>query len=124
MNLATVEMKAFVPARDFVQSKAFYAQLGFNISWSSDDLAYVHYGNTSFLLQAFYVPEHSSNFMMHLLVESVDDWHAHVLASGVVEAFGVRVDEPRDRPWRIRDFPLFDPSGVLWRIGTNIGELA
>lgn len=124
MNLATVEMKAFVPARDFVQSKAFYAQLGFNIPWSSDDLAYVHYGNTSFLLQAFYVPEHSSNFMMHLLVESVDDWHAHVLASGVVEAFGVRVDEPRDRPWRIRDFPLFDPSGVLWRIGTNIGELA
>ncbi len=124
MNLATVEMKAFVPARDFVQSKAFYAQLGFNIPWSSDDLAYVHYGNTSFLLQAFYVPEHSSNFMMHLLVESVDDWHAHVLASGVVEAFGVRVDEPGDRPWRIRDFPLFDPSGVLWRIGTNIGELA
>lgn len=121
MNLATVEMKAFVPARDFAQSKAFYAQLGFSIPWSSDDLAYVHYGNTSFLLQAFYVPEHASNFMMHLLVENVDDWHAHVLASGVVEAFGVRVDEPRDRPWRIRDFPLFDPSGVLWRIGTNIG---
>ena len=124
MNLATVEMKAFVPARDFARSKAFYAKLGFNIPWSSDDLAYVHYGNTSFLLQAFYVPEHASNFMMHLLVENVDDWHAQVLASGVVEEFGVRVDEPRDRPWRIRDFPLVDPSGVLWRIGTNIGEPA
>lgn len=124
MNLATVEMKAFVPARDFAQSKAFYAKLGFSIPWSSDDLAYVHYGNTSFLLQAFYVPEHANNFMMHLLVENVDDWHAHVLASGVVEAFGARVDEPRDRPWRIRDFPLFDPTGVLWRIGTNIGEPA
>lgn len=62
--------------------------------------------------------------MMHLLVENVDDWHAHVLASGVVEEFGVRVDEPRDRPWRIRDFPLSDPTGVLWRIGTNIGEPA
>lgn len=124
MNLATVEMKAFLPARDFAQSKAFYAKLGFNIPWSSDDLAYVHYGNTSFLLQAFYVPEHAGNFMMHLLVENVDDWHAHVLASGVVEEFGVRVDEPRDRPWRIRDFPLSDPTGVLWRIGTNIGEPA
>lgn len=124
MNLATLEMKAFVPARDFMRSKAFYAKLGFDIPWSSDDLAYVHYGGTSFLLQAFYVPEHASNFMMHLLVEDVDDWHAHVLASGVVEEFGVRVDEPRDRPWRIRDFPLFDPTGVLWRIGTNIGEPA
>jgi len=124
MNLATVEMKAFVPARNFAQSKAFYAKLGFNIPWSSDDLAYVHYGNASFLLQAFYVPDHASNFMMHLLVEDVDDWHAHVRASRVVEEFGVRVDEPRDRPWRIRDFPLFDPTGVLWRIGTNIGEPA
>lgn len=121
MNLATVEMKAFVPARDFAKSKAFYARLGFDIPWSSEDLAYVHYGNTSFLLQAFYVSEHAGNFMMHLLVENVDDWHAHVLASGVAEEFGVRVDEPCDRPWRIRDFLLFDPTGVLWRIGTNIG---
>jgi hypothetical protein len=87
VNLATVEMKAFVPAHDFAQSKAFYTRLGFNVPWSSDDLAYVHYGNTSFLLQAFHVPEHTNNFMMHLLVENVDDWHAYVLASGAVEAF-------------------------------------
>ena len=29
---------------------------------------------------------------------------------------------PEDRPWRIRDFVLVDPSGVLWRVGQNIGE--
>ncbi|HEX5430614.1 MAG TPA: VOC family protein [Bryobacteraceae bacterium] len=124
MNLATVELKAFVPARDFAVSKAFYSRLGFEIPWSSDELAYVRHGHTSFLLQAFYARELAENFMMHLLVENVDDWYVQVLASGVKEEFGVRVDEPRDRPWRIRDFPLFDPSGVLWRIGTNIGEPA
>ena len=120
MNLATVEIKAFVPARDFEASKAFYEALGFAVPWSSEDLAYVHHGETSFLLQRFDVPGHAGNFMMHLLVENADDWHANVVASGVAERFGVRLTPPQDRPWRIRDFCLTDPSGVLWRIGHNL----
>lgn len=120
MNLATVEMKAFVPARNFERSKAFYTALGFAIPWSSDDLAYVHFGSTSFLLQHDDAADFSTNFMMHLLVENVGDWHRHVVDTGIERAFGVRVDVPEDRPWRIRDFPLWDPSGVLWRIGQNI----
>jgi catechol 2,3-dioxygenase-like lactoylglutathione lyase family enzyme len=120
MNLATVEMKAFVPARDFATSKAFYGVLGFEVPWTSDDLAYVRHGGTSFLLQRFFVPEHAGNFKMHLLVEDADAWHAQVLASGVVERFGVRLSAPEDRPWHIRDFTLTDPAGVLWRIGHNL----
>lgn len=58
--------------------------------------------------------------MMHMLVENVDDWHASVLASEVVRKFGVRLGKPEDRPWRIRDLVLTDPTGVLWRIGQNI----
>jgi catechol 2,3-dioxygenase-like lactoylglutathione lyase family enzyme len=120
VNLTEIEMKAFVPARDFAVSKAFYVALGFEVPWSSEDLAYVRYGSTSFLLQKFFVAEHANNFMMHLLVDNVDDWYKHIVASGVVEQFGVRIEPPEDRPWRIRDFPLTDPTGVLWRIGQNI----
>lgn len=120
MNLATVEIKAFVPSRNFGESKQFYLTLGFEIPWSSEDLAYVRYGETSFLLQSFYEPAHTSNFQMHLLVENVDDWHAHVRSSGVRESFGVDVGKPENRPWAMRDFTLFDPSGVLWRIAQNI----
>lgn len=120
MNLAAVEIKAFVPATDFELSKQFYLALGFEVPWSSEDLAYVRYGNTSFLLQAFNYPEFVKNFQMHLLVENVNDWHSQVLASGVVGRFGVRVDAPQDQPWGMRDFPLFDPSGVLWRVAQNI----
>ena len=120
VNLKAVEIKAFVPARDFAASKSFYQALGFEVPWSSDDLAYVRFGETSFLLQKFFVAEHAHNFMMHLLVENVDDWYRHVMASGVVEKFGVRIEPPQDRPWAIRDFPLTDPTGVLWRIGQNI----
>ncbi|MGN6513822.1 MAG: VOC family protein [Lysobacteraceae bacterium] len=120
MNLDTVEIKAFVPARDFAASKAFYQALGFAVPWSSDDLAYVHHGDTSFLLQRCDAADHASHFMMHLLVANADDWHAHAVASGVVERFGVRLTAPEDRPWRIRDFCLTDPAGVLWRIGHNL----
>ena len=120
MNLATVEIKAFVPSRDFEQSKKFYLALGFEIPWSAEDLAYVRYGDTSFLLQSFYEPVHACNFQMHLLVEDVDDWHAHVRSSQVHDRFGVEIGEPENRPWAMRDFTLFDPSGVLWRIAQNI----
>ncbi len=120
MNLAAVEIKAFVPSRDFEKSKQFYLALGFEIPWTSEDLAYVRHGETSFLLQAFYEPVHASNFQMHLLVENVDDWHAHVRSSGVRDRFGVVIGQPENRPWAMRDFTLLDPSGVLWRIAQNV----
>ena len=50
-DLSAVEIKAFVPARDFALAKRFYEDLGFTIKWSDSDLAYLHCGESSFLLQ-------------------------------------------------------------------------
>ena len=116
-----VEIKAFVPAHDFELSKRFYTDLGFTVASSSDDLAYLHAGNASFLLQKFYVKEHAENFMMHMLVADVEQWWRHVQEAKLVERYGVQASPPEDRPWAIRDFVLSDPAGVLWRIGQNIG---
>lgn len=120
LNLRTVEAKAFVPARDFALSKRFYLALGFEIPWSADDLAYVRHGDSSFLLQDFFVQQHTDNFQMHLLVEHVDDWWQHLKAQRIAEAFGVSIGQPEDRPWGMRDFALFDPSGVVWRIAQRL----
>ena len=120
LNLATVEIKAFVPARDFALSKRFYQALGFTLASEFDGVAYFHCGDCSFLLQNFYAAEFADNLMMHLLVENVDDWYAHVQSQGIAEAFGVRVDAPVNQAWAMRDFVLFDPSGVLWRIAQNL----
>ncbi|MET0616376.1 MAG: VOC family protein [Luteibacter sp.] len=117
--METVEIKAFVPARDFGLSLRFYTDLGFTSPWSSDDLAYLHAGNCSFLLQKFHVEDHAANFMMHLLVADLDAWWRHVETQRLAERYGVRVDPPADRPWGMRDFVLLDPSGVLWRIAQN-----
>jgi catechol 2,3-dioxygenase-like lactoylglutathione lyase family enzyme len=98
-NLTTVEAKAFVPARDFALSKRFYQDLGFDLAWSGDHLAYFRHGNSSFLLQDFYNAEHAGNFMMHLLVEDVDAWWRHVEAQGIAAKYGVKTEPPEDRPW-------------------------
>ncbi|BCD86587.1 glyoxalase [Pseudomonas solani] len=119
-TLETVEMKAFVPAKDYEQSKAFYLDLGFKPGGVSEEIAYFSHGDCAFLLQNFYEQALAENLMMHLLVKDVEAWWQHVQASGVIERYGVRAIPPEDQPWRIRDFILFDPSGVLWRIGQNI----
>src|SRR3954454_1804672 len=118
-DLSAIEIKAFVPARDFALAKQFYSDLGFEIAWSSEDLAYLRHGTTSFLLQNFYVAEHAGNFMMHLLVNDVDAWWRHIQEQGIVARYGVKAEPPDDRPWGLRDFPIADPTGVLWRIGQN-----
>ena len=118
-NMKTVEAKAFVPARDFALSKRFYQDLEFVLAWSSDDLAYLRHGNSSFLLQNFYNKDHADNFMMHLLVENVDAWWRHVEAQELDVKYGVKIEPPADRPWAMRDFVIVDPTGVLWRIGQN-----
>lgn len=119
-NLTTVELRAFLPAKDFNLSRRFYQDLGFAETWSSDDLAEFYAGRSSFLLQRFYQKDLAENLMMHLLVEDVDAWWRHVVAKELAQKYGVRAEPPEDRPWGIRDFILNDPTLVLWRIGQDI----
>lgn len=118
-TLETIEIKAFVPTKDFDLSKRFYQDLGFTLAWSSAELAYLHHGNTSFLLQNFYHQEHAANFMMHLLVVDVEAWWQQVQSRKLAERYQIRLIPPQQQPWGMRDFVLIDPSGVLWRIAQN-----
>ena len=118
-NLNAVEIKAFLPARDFELSQRFYLDLGFLMPSCDGDIAYLHYGECSFLLQNFYVKELVDNLMMHLLVEDVDAWWEMVRTKEIAERYGVKVGALENQPWHMRDFVLFDPSGILWRIAQN-----
>lgn len=119
-NLQAVEIKAFVPAKDFALSKRFYQDIGFEMASDGDGVAYFRRGEASFLLQDFYVEDLARNFVMHLLVEDVDAWHAHIRQAGVAQRCGVGIGPVELWPWRMRDFVHFDPSGVLWRVAQNL----
>lgn len=118
-NLRVTEIKAFVPSKDFQVSKQFYKDLGFTMASEGGGVAYFHFEHVSFLLQDFCTDSLAEKFMMHILVEDVDAWWSHVQSSGVVSKYSVKLTDVEAQPWRMRDFCLTDPSGVLWRIGQN-----
>ena len=118
-TLRAIEIKAFVPAKDFALSQRFYRDIGFEQKSEVDGIAYFAHGEVSFLLQDFYVEALAANLMMHLLVEDVDAWWARLHAQRIDEIYGVKLTPVEQQPWRMRDFILFDPSGVMWRIAQN-----
>jgi len=119
-NLKAIELKAFVPAKDFELSKRFYQDVGFTLASDTEGVAYLHHGDVSFLLQNFYEESLAKNLMMHLLVEDVQSWWDRLQEVGISAKYGVRIGNIELQPWAMRDFVLFDPSGVLWRIAQNV----
>ena len=63
---AVLELNAFVPAKNFDLCKQFYSYIGFEMTWSSGEIAKFKVGTFTFLLQKFYVQQHAENFMMNL----------------------------------------------------------
>jgi hypothetical protein len=124
--LIPIELKAHLPSKDFEVSKQFYQDIGFTLCWSNGGLALLHYGphgvhaQPAFLLQNYYVKEFAENLQMHLLVQDVDAWSAQIQAKQISRKYGVEIGQPEDRDWKMRDFTLFDPCGVLWRIAQDI----
>jgi len=112
-------IRAFVPARDYPTSQAFYEALGAAPLFKSPEISGYRWGQASFLLQNFYVEALAANFMMQLRVADPDAWWARIEALDLVARFGVRAPmAPTDRPWG-RVLTLFDPAGVLWQITRN-----
>jgi len=118
--LGVVELKAFVPARDFALSKRFYRSLGFTQKSEGGGVAYFHYGSCAFLLQDFYTKEFAENCVMHLQVQDVREWFSHVRTADLAGMFGVQVTPLVDQPWGMTEFVVIDPSGVCWHIAQNI----
>lgn len=55
--------------------------------------------------------------MLHLWVDSVDDWYAYLKAKGLEERYeGVKLAEPKVMPWGLRICFVWDPAGVLLHI--------
>jgi hypothetical protein len=113
--MAVEDVRAFVPARDFAQSKAFYEAIGWTPVWTDDDgLALMELGGYRFMLQNFYVKEWAENFMLAIVVADATAWFRRVsdaLSSGMHGS--ARVAEPKVEDWGALVTYVWDPSGVL-----------
>ena len=71
---SVLDLKPFLPAKEYAVARQFYLDLGFTMVWEGDQLAAFQVGEFRFLLQNYYVKELAGNFMMHLLVKDADAW--------------------------------------------------
>jgi catechol 2,3-dioxygenase-like lactoylglutathione lyase family enzyme len=108
-------LRPFLPARNFELSKRFYTELGFRVEPLASDLAEMHLGSHSFLLQNYFVDAWAANFMMHVLVTDLDNWWKHIAALDLTSRYAVESPRaPKLEPWGLSVAYVFDPSGVLW----------
>jgi hypothetical protein len=109
-----LEIRAFVPSRDFDLSKRFYCALGFQLEWSNDELAYLSSQKVGFFLRNGDMESAAQGHLYQLVVADVDEWWER--ARSPAFAFGIDLEPPVTHPWGTRDLLMRDPSGVQWRV--------
>jgi hypothetical protein len=117
---SVLDLKPFLPAKDYQVARQFYLDLGFTIAWEGDQLAAFQVGEFRFLLQNHYVKEWAGNFMMHLMVKDADAWWQRIQDAKLAEKYpDIMAKPPTMQPWGLRVLYLSDPSGVLWHIADD-----
>ena len=110
-----LDLKTFVPAKDFDLSRRFYNDLGFKENFVGTDVAEFQIGGYRFLLQNYYVAEWAGNFMMQLLCDDVMPWWEKVNHPDFRDQYPeIVLKAPTLQPWGLRVMFVSDPSGVLW----------
>jgi catechol 2,3-dioxygenase-like lactoylglutathione lyase family enzyme len=114
-ELTASDLRPFVPAKDFAQSKRFYAALGWETRDVADGLALVRLADQQhFYLQDYYVKALAENCMLHLTVADAQAWYRHVSAVLQRGRFpDARVQPPRPQSYGAVVTFVHDPSGVL-----------
>jgi hypothetical protein len=116
------ELMAFVPSgKDYGLSLRFFQDLGFTVSWKSDEMAVLRKDACCFFLQNYHNQEMQDNFMMNLDVEDLEEWWTMIQAADLENKYpGVRVKPPQTFPWGKREINIADPAGVCWHIGVKV----
>jgi hypothetical protein len=119
MNSQAKSIRAFIGAKDFNTSRAFYKDLGFEESIISQSLSYfaIHQ-SLGFYLQNAYVKDWVDNTMIFVEVENVAQ-HFNQLQSLAlhVKYKNVKLIPIKEEAWG-SEFFLHDPSGILWHFGS------
>lgn len=107
------ELLVYVPAKDFEQSKRFYAALGFTLTEGWGDTMDCRLGGATFRLQNYYVNEWAENFMMKFDVDDVQAWYNHakkVISDG---DYGNAKSDEIEIIGDTKILHVVDPCGVL-----------
>lgn len=111
-----IDIKTFVPSKDYEVSQSFYSEIGFTPEYVSEDLTLFENGNCLFFLQRFYNEELAKNFMLQICVADIYD--AHELCSN--SQHKTKITPIQQEAWG-KVFYLWGPVGELLHV-TQLGS--
>lgn len=109
-----IQVRTFVPTKDFETSKQFYKDLGMRILWENHELATVGTDSQNFFLQDFYVEDWANNFMLQLFVDDLDQLYS--TAVPLIDKYEGTKIKPIFKAEYGRTFHLIGPAGELWHM--------
>ncbi len=118
MEIKAKSIRTFIGAKDYDVSRRFYADLGFKEYKTSETMSYFGLGGFGFYLQDAYVKDWVDNSMIFLEVEDPALELEKIKQLNLDKKYaGVRIKEMHYNDWG-NEFFLYDPSCVLWHIGS------
>jgi len=111
----------FLPAKDLALSKQFYLAMGAEMVDDGADYTEFKWAEDRFILRSEYQKDWAENFGVHVIVEDAAAFARRakeLVASGKFP--GVRVEGPRDEPWKYRVTYVWDPSGIGLRFSQSL----
>ncbi len=115
MKFKIRDVRTFIGAKDFDQSRRFYTELGYTeISIDPKMSLFKLNEDFGFYLQDYYVKDWINNSMVFVEVDDVDLCEKELLAKGLHQTYKhVRISEIKTFDHGRQVF-MHDPSGVLW----------
>ncbi|MGB0521542.1 MAG: glyoxalase [Flammeovirgaceae bacterium] len=110
-------IQAFIGAKDYNLTRAFYRDWGFEELITSPNMSVFRKGSVAFYLQDYYVKDWVDNTMLFLEVEDLTAYWEELVSLKLDEKYeAVRLVPVKEFDWGKEGF-IHDPSGVLWHIG-------
>ena len=107
-------LEPFIPSGGrFDDSKQFFIELGFNISWDGGDYVGFEKDSCRFTLQKYDNKAFAENLMISVKVDRVTEFREMVLAKQLPGKFGIRIGPVTQQPYG-KEVNIIDIAGVCW----------
>ena len=118
MNYEAKNIRTFIGALNYSESRAFYKELGFTEVVIAPNMSLFKVNETlAFYLQDYYDKKWCENMMVFLEVDDVDICYADLKALDLPSKYkNAKLSPIKTWDWG-RECFLHDPSGVLWHFG-------
>ena len=120
MKIEGKSIRTFIGSKNYIISRNFYLDLGFEEIIISEKMSYFHMGEFGFYLQDAFVKDWIDNSMIFFEVNNLERTLKGIQSLRLTEKYeNVRLSKIVFNEWG-NEFFLHDPCGVLWHFGKFI----